>query len=304
MATVKADHPALSTFASSAGCACKIPQFDLAALLKNVPSASDPNLLVGNAESDDAAVYRLPGGQTIVQTIDFFTPVVDDPRLFGRIAATNALSDVYAMRGRPVLALAVVAFPMKVLPGAVLEEILRGGAEKVAEAGAVIAGGHSIDHDIPLYGLSVTGVVDEAKVTRNMGAKPGDALVLTKPLGIGVTVRAGRIDSAAGSEGAIGAQAVGRRARGGRERHVHVEPRPGRGDGRFRHPCRDRRDGIRPARPPARDDGRLEDDGGGLDRPRPAALAGAAAGGRRRGAGRLAQQRAPPAARAPRWPRA
>jgi selenide,water dikinase len=204
MATVKADHPALSTFASSAGCACKIPQFDLAALLKNVPSASDPNLLVGNAESDDAAVYRLPGGQTIVQTIDFFTPVVDDPRLFGRIAATNALSDVYAMRGRPVLALAVVAFPMKILPGAVLEEILRGGAEKVAEAGAVIAGGHSIDHDIPLYGLSVTGVVDEAKVTRNMGAKPGDALVLTKPLGIGITVRAGRIDSASGPDGGSG----------------------------------------------------------------------------------------------------
>ena len=201
MATVKADYPALSTFASSAGCACKIPQFDLAALLKNVPSAADPNLLVGNAESDDAAVYRLPGGQSIVQTIDFFTPIVDDPRLFGRIAATNALSDVYAMRGRPLLALAVVAFPMKVLPGAVLEEILRGGAEKVAEAGAVIAGGHSIDHDIPLYGLSVTGVVDEAKVTRNMGARPGDALVLTKPLGIGITVRAGRIDSAAGPDG-------------------------------------------------------------------------------------------------------
>jgi selenide,water dikinase len=197
MATAKADYPALSSFASSAGCACKIGQFDLAALLKNVPSASDPNLLVGNAESDDAAVYRLGGGQTIVQTIDFFTPVVDDPRLFGRIAATNALSDVYAMRGRPILALAVVAFPMKVLPGAVLEEILRGGAEKVAEAGAVIAGGHSIDHDIPLYGLSVTGVVDEAKVTRNAGAKPGDALVLTKPLGIGITIRAGRVDSAA-----------------------------------------------------------------------------------------------------------
>ena len=192
-------HRPLSTFASSAGCACKIPQFDLSALLRNVPGASDPNLLVGNAESDDAAVYRVAPGATIVQTIDFFTPVVDDPRLFGRIAATNALSDVYAMRGRPLLALAVVAFPMKVLPGAVLEEILRGGSEKVAESGAVIAGGHSIDHDIPLYGLSVTGVVDEAKVTRNAGARPGDALVLTKPLGIGITIRAGRIDSA--SEG-------------------------------------------------------------------------------------------------------
>jgi len=197
MATATPSHPPLSTFASSAGCACKIGQFDLSALLSKIPSSSDPNLLVGNAESDDAAVYRLPGGQTIVQTIDFFTPVVDDPRVFGRIAATNALSDVYAMRGRPVLALAVVAFPMKVLPGEMLEEILRGGAEKVAEAGAVIAGGHSIDHDIPLYGLSVTGVVDEKRVTRNAGARPGDALVLTKPLGMGITIRAGRIDSAA-----------------------------------------------------------------------------------------------------------
>ncbi|MGE5414209.1 MAG: selenide, water dikinase SelD [Syntrophomonadaceae bacterium] len=194
-----ATPPPLSSFASSAGCACKIGQFDLSALLSKLPSPRDPNLLVGNAESDDAAVYRLGGGQTIVQTIDFFTPVVDDPRIFGRIAATNALSDVYAMRGRPVLALAVVAFPMKVLPGEMLEEILRGGAEKVVEAGAVIGGGHSIDHDIPLYGLSVTGVVDEARVTRNAGARPGDALVLTKPLGMGITVRAGRMDSAAGA---------------------------------------------------------------------------------------------------------
>src|SRR5215470_5470312 len=197
MATATAPHPALSTFASSAGCACKIGQFDLSALLSKLPASNDPNLLVGNAESDDAAVYRLPGGTAIVQTVDFFTPVVDDPRIFGRIAATNALSDVYAMRGRPILALAVAAFPMKVLPGEMLEEILRGGAEKVAEAGAVVAGGHSIDHDIPLYGLSVTGVVDEARVTRNAGARPGDALVLTKPLGMGITIRAGRIDSAA-----------------------------------------------------------------------------------------------------------
>ncbi|MET0620336.1 MAG: selenide, water dikinase SelD [Thermoanaerobaculia bacterium] len=189
----------LSTFASSAGCACKIPQFDLSSILSKLPAGSDPNLLVGNAESDDAAVYRIPGGHAVVQTIDFFTPVVDDPRLFGRIAATNALSDVYAMRGRPVLALAVAAFPMKVLPAEMLEEILRGGAEKVAEAGAVVGGGHSIDHDIPLYGLSVTGIVEESRITRNKGARPGDALVLTKPLGIGVTIRAGRSDSAAAS---------------------------------------------------------------------------------------------------------
>ncbi len=199
MTSGTAPHRPLSTFASSAGCACKIGQFDLAAILGRLPAGVDPDLVVGNAESDDAAVYRIHGGQAIVQTVDFFTPVVDDPRLFGRIAATNALSDVYAMRGRPVLALAVVAFPMQVLPHSVLEEILRGGAEKVAEAGAVVAGGHSIDHDIPLYGLSVTGVVDEARVTRNAGARPGDALVLTKPLGIGVTIRAGRADSAAAS---------------------------------------------------------------------------------------------------------
>jgi selenide,water dikinase len=203
VSSTKAGHPALSTFASTAGCACKIGQFELAGLLRKIPTGSDPNLLVGNAESDDAAVYRLGAGHAIVQTIDFFTPVVDDPRLFGRIAATNALSDVYAMRGRPILALAVVAFPMKVLPASVLEEILRGGAEKVAEAGAVIGGGHSIDHDIPLYGLSVTGVVDETKVTRNAGARPGDALVLSKPLGIGITIRAGREDSAA-AEGVSG----------------------------------------------------------------------------------------------------
>ena len=177
MTSVPAPHRPLSTFASSAGCACKVGQFDLAAILGRLPSGSDPDLLVGNAESDDAAVYRIRGGQAIVQTIDFFTPVVDDPRLFGRIAATNALSDVYAMRGRPVLALAVVAFPMQVLPHEMLEEILQGGAEKVAEAGAVIGGGHSIDHDIPLYGLSVTGVVDEARVTpqrgRAAGRRPG-----------------------------------------------------------------------------------------------------------------------------------
>ena len=259
------------------------------------PRPSDPNLLVGNAESDDAAVYRLPGGQAIVQTIDFFTPVVDDPRLFGRIAATNALSDVYAMRGRPLLALAVVAFPMKVLPGAVLEEILRGGAEKVAEAGAVIAGGHSIDHDIPLYGLSVTGVVDEAKVTRNMGARPGDALVLTKPLGIGVTVRAGRIDSAAGPEGAPARKL----SDAALEEVVNVMCTLNRApveamEGFDIHAATDVT-GFGLLGHAARDDGGLEDDGGVLDRPRAAALAGAAAGGRGRRAGRLAQQRAEPA---------
>ena len=155
---------------------------------------------MGNLHADDAAVYRIGAGQALVQTVDFFTPVVDDPFLFGQIAAANALSDVYAMGARPVLALALVAFPTAALPPEMLEEILRGGAEKVAEAGAVIGGGHSIDHDIPLYGLAVTGLVEESRVTRNAGALPGDALVLTKPLGLGVTVSAGRADALA-SEG-------------------------------------------------------------------------------------------------------
>ena len=192
--------PALSTFASKAGCACKIPQFDLSALLANLPAAKDANLLVGNDTADDAAVYRIGGGQALLFTVDFFTPVVDDPFTFGQIAAANALSDIYAMGGRPVLALALAAFPLSVLPRETLEGILRGGAEKAAEAGAVVAGGHSIDHDIPLYGLAVAGLVAESRVTRNAGARPGDALVLTKPLGIGVTVRAGRIDTAKGGE--------------------------------------------------------------------------------------------------------
>jgi selenide,water dikinase len=194
-------HRALSTFSSSAGCACKIGQFDLSALLSRLPSPSDENLLVGPRTSDDAAVYRLTGGMALVQTVDFFTPVVDDPYLYGQIAATNALSDLYAMRARPVMALALVAFPMSALPVEMLGEILRGGAEKVAEAGAVLGGGHSIDHDIPLYGLAASGLAEEERVTRNAGARPGDALVLTKPLGIGIVVRAGRTDTAESGSG-------------------------------------------------------------------------------------------------------
>jgi selenide,water dikinase len=158
---------------------------------------------VGHGTADDAAVYRIGGGQVLVQTVDFFTPVVDDPYRFGQIAAANALSDVYAMRARPVLALALAAFPTTVLPTEVFEQILRGGTDKVAEAGAVVGGGHSIDHDVPIYGLAVTGLAAEAALTRNSGARPGDALVLTKPLGIGVTVSAGRADSIA-AEGVSG----------------------------------------------------------------------------------------------------
>ncbi len=135
--------------------------------------------------------------------MDFFTPVVDDPYVYGQIAAANSLSDVYAMRARPVLALALLAFPTGTLPSEMLEEILRGGADKVAEAGAVVGGGHSIAHDVPIYGLAVTGLAKESELTRNSGARPGDALVLTKPLGIGVTVSAGRVDAIA-AEGITG----------------------------------------------------------------------------------------------------
>jgi len=135
---------------------------------------------------DDAAVYRLSDDLAIVQTVDVFTPVVDDPYHYGAISAANALSDVYAMGGRPILALNIVGFPRGKLPMTVLEEILRGGSDKTKEAGVLIAGGHSIDDPEPKYGLAVTGLVHPDRVVRNVGARPGDQLVLTKPLGIGI----------------------------------------------------------------------------------------------------------------------
>ncbi len=151
-----------------------------------MPTVTDPNLLVGTSTADDAAVYRLTDDLALVQTVDVFTPVVDDPYHYGAISAANALSDVYAMGGRPILALNIVGFPRAKLPMWVLEEILRGGADKAGEAGVIIAGGHSIDDPEPKYGLAVTGLVRPDAVVRNVGARPGDQLVLTKPLGIGV----------------------------------------------------------------------------------------------------------------------
>lgn len=141
---------------------------------------------MGTSTVDDAAVYRLSDDLALVQTVDVFTPVVDDPYHYGAISAANALSDVYAMGGRPILALNIVGFPRGKLPLSVLEEILRGGADKAREAGVLIAGGHSIDDPEPKYGLAVTGVVRPDRVVRNVGAQPGDRLVLTKPLGIGI----------------------------------------------------------------------------------------------------------------------
>ncbi len=151
--------------------------------------AEHPNLLVGLDLGDDAAVYRLSADQAIVQTIDFFTPVVDDPYDFGTIAAANAMSDVYAMGGEVLLALNVCGFPPD-LPDEVVAEIIRGGAEKVAAAGAVLAGGHTIDAREPMYGLAVTGLVQPDSLWRKAGARPGDRLVLTKPLGVGVVTTA------------------------------------------------------------------------------------------------------------------
>ncbi len=163
-------------------------------MLRHLPQSNDPRLLVGTATADDAGVYRIDDNTALILTVDFFTPIVDDPYTFGQIAAANALSDVYAMGGRPLTALNIVAFPACELEGDVLPAILRGGYDKVAEAGAVIAGGHTIDDDEPKYGLSVTGIVHPDKVWTNAGARPGDALILTKPIGTGVLATAAKAD--------------------------------------------------------------------------------------------------------------
>jgi selenide,water dikinase len=155
-------------------------------VLRHLPLPTDPNLLNGFEHGEDAAVYRLTDELALVQSVDYITPVVDDPYTFGAIAAANALSDLYAMGARPILALNLVGYPVKSLPLGILEEILRGGADKVIEAGASLIGGHSIDDHEPKYGLAVTGLVHPDRVIRNTGARPGDKLVLTKPLGLGI----------------------------------------------------------------------------------------------------------------------
>jgi selenide, water dikinase len=161
----------------------------LDSVLKRLPRHADPNVLVGYETSDDAGVYRLAEGLAIVQTVDFFTPIVDDPFLFGQIAAANSLSDVYAMGGRPVSALSLVGFPEKGDPD-LLEAILRGGLEKMLEARCTVVGGHSIRDEDLKFGYAVTGVVDPERIWRNVGAKPNDLLLLTKPLGTGVIATA------------------------------------------------------------------------------------------------------------------
>ncbi|MEA3120862.1 MAG: selenide, water dikinase [Paraburkholderia sp.] len=192
--------PRLTELAHGGGCGCKIAPGVLATLLKRAsPLPAFADLLVGSETADDAAVYRLNDEQAIVATTDFFMPIVDDPYDFGRIAATNALSDIYAMGGKPLFALALVGMPINVLPHETIARILEGGESVCADAGIPVAGGHSIDSVEPIYGLAAIGVVHPKHVARNAAARAGDALVLGKPLGVGVlsaALKKGRLDAA------------------------------------------------------------------------------------------------------------
>lgn len=178
----------LTSFSHGAGCACKLGPSALADVLSKLQPTGvkpDPKLLVGNETGDDAAVYRLDDERALVFTTDFFTPIVDDPYDWGRIAAANALSDVYAMGGRPILCLNLVGWPAETLPLELLARVLDGGNAVASEAGALVAGGHTIDDAEPKYGMAVVGIADPERIVTNAGAQPGDVLVLTKPLGIG-----------------------------------------------------------------------------------------------------------------------
>src|SRR4051812_34702758 len=180
----------LTSLSHGAGCGCKISAAQLRPIVAGLGAPTDPRVMVGTATSDDAGVVRLTDELAIVQTVDFFTPIVDDPYAFGRIAATNALSDIYAMGAVPVSALNLVAYPLERLGAEVLAEILRGGADAAAAAGAAIVGGHSIDDPEPKYGMAVTGTIHPDRILTNAGGRVGDALVLTKPLGAGTVATA------------------------------------------------------------------------------------------------------------------
>lgn len=180
----------LTQFTHGLGCACKLRPQALEEVLKVLPVPVHPDILVGNDQADDAAVYRINEDQAIVQTLDFFTPIVDDAYTFGAIAAANALSDIYAMGARPLFALNIVGFPSNRLPMDVLKSILEGASAKAAEAGIHIIGGHTVDDTEPKFGMAVTGIIHPQKILRNSGAKPGDVLILTKPIGTGILATA------------------------------------------------------------------------------------------------------------------
>lgn len=178
----------LTANVKAAGCAAKLGAAELARLLARVPAKTTPELIAGIGNFEDAAVYKISEDLAIVETLDFFPPMVDDPYMFGQIAAANALSDIYAMGARPIFALNIVGFPTCDFDDDVLVDILRGGANQVEKAGAVIAGGHSIQLDEPVYGLAVTGLVKPSDMLTNGGAKPSDKLVLSKPIGTGISL--------------------------------------------------------------------------------------------------------------------
>jgi selenide,water dikinase len=180
----------LTQFSHGAGCACKLAPSELATVLSTLTPQSHPDLLVGTETGDDAAVWRLDADRALVATTDFFTPLVDDPRTWGRIAAQNAVSDVYAMGGRPLFALNLVAWPSSELPTSMLAEVLAGGAEIGAESGFAVVGGHSVDDPEPKYGLAVVGEVHPDRILTNAGLRDGDVLVLTKALGVGIATTA------------------------------------------------------------------------------------------------------------------
>jgi selenide, water dikinase len=181
----------LTSLSSCAGCAAKLSQTILREVLRQLPPIDgNRNVLVGSSTGDDAGVYRLDRHRALVQTVDFFTPIVDDPFSYGAIAATNAISDVFAMGGRPLTALNIVGIPEKTLPPKIVAEILRGGLSKATEARCAVVGGHTIRAPEPIYGMSVTGIVDPTKMMTNAKARPGDLLVLTKPLGTGIATTA------------------------------------------------------------------------------------------------------------------
>lgn len=181
----------LTQFSPGGGCGCKLSPSVLQQILKTeIKEFIDPNLLVGNDTKDDAAVYDLKNGTSIISTTDFFTPIVDDPYDFGRVAATNAISDIYAMGGTPIMAIAILGWPVKTLPAEIASRVIEGARSVCADAKIVLAGGHSIDISEPIFGLAVTGTTSTEFVKRNNTAKSGDKLVLTKPLGIGVLSQA------------------------------------------------------------------------------------------------------------------
>lgn len=186
----------LTQLVEKAGCASKIDQSALKTILSGLPSPHDPRVLIGMPAGDDAGVFKYDGNRAWVQTVDVFSPSVDDPYLFGQVAAANSVSDIYAMGGTPLTALSIIGFPIREVPDEVMRDILRGGIDKMAEAGVAVIGGHSIQDKEIKAGFAVTGLIDPDKIVSNAGAKPGDALVLTKPLGTGILAFAAQIDRA------------------------------------------------------------------------------------------------------------